>query len=285
MRSGVYGMQLRCGPHRDVIPFFVRPQVGKPQAKVCYLASTFTYQVYGNFSRGLYDEAVPPARRRLEGRGQQSRRPQGLRALDLQLPSRRLGRRLFLAPEAAADLAARLPHLQRRRGLGPAPSAGRHPSHRLARPHGHRLRRRHRPRPARQGRRDPGLLQGGDDRHASGVPHRAHARCAAGLHRERRPADVSRRQRLLLAGRAVGRRAGRHRGAPHRGRHPHLAGRARRVLPRLRRRLWRAVAALRPAAQSPVRHRLLEPGPVRGRLLSPGRRRRATTTTPGSSRA
>ncbi|MDP2376390.1 N,N-dimethylformamidase beta subunit family domain-containing protein, partial [Reyranella sp.] len=57
MRSGVYGMQLSCGTHRDVIPFFVRPQVGKPQAKVCYLASTFTYQVYSNFSRGVYDEA------------------------------------------------------------------------------------------------------------------------------------------------------------------------------------------------------------------------------------
>ena len=57
MRSGVYGMQLSCGLHRDVIPFFVRPQVGKPQAKVCYLASTFTYQVYSNFSRGVYDES------------------------------------------------------------------------------------------------------------------------------------------------------------------------------------------------------------------------------------
>ena len=57
MRSGVYGMQLSCGTHRDVIPFFVRPQVGKPQAKVCYLASTFTYQVYSNFSRGVYDES------------------------------------------------------------------------------------------------------------------------------------------------------------------------------------------------------------------------------------
>ena len=31
-------------------------------AKVCYIASTFTYQVYGNFSRGLYDE---PFRKRV----------------------------------------------------------------------------------------------------------------------------------------------------------------------------------------------------------------------------
>jgi N,N-dimethylformamidase len=56
MKSGAWGMQLRCGPHRDIIPFFVRPQVAKPQAKVCYLAATFTYQVYTNFSRGVYDE-------------------------------------------------------------------------------------------------------------------------------------------------------------------------------------------------------------------------------------
>jgi len=57
LKSGVYGMQLNCGPHRDVIPFFVRPQVGKPQAKVCYLAASFTYQVYTNFSRGQFDDA------------------------------------------------------------------------------------------------------------------------------------------------------------------------------------------------------------------------------------
>lgn len=57
MKSGIYGMQLTCGTHRDVIPFFVRPQVGKPQARVCYLASTFTYQVYSNFSRGMFDDA------------------------------------------------------------------------------------------------------------------------------------------------------------------------------------------------------------------------------------
>lgn len=54
--SGVYGMALSCGAHRDTIPFHVVAQVGKPSAKVCFLASTFTYQVYGNFSRGLYDE-------------------------------------------------------------------------------------------------------------------------------------------------------------------------------------------------------------------------------------
>ena len=62
LKSGVYGIQLNCGPHRDVIPFFVRPQIGKPKAKVCYIAASFTYQVYSNFSRGVYDE---PFRKRV----------------------------------------------------------------------------------------------------------------------------------------------------------------------------------------------------------------------------
>ena len=62
LKSGVYGMQLTCGSLRDVIPFFVRPQMGKPQAKVCYLAATFTYQVYSNFARGMFDE---PFRRKV----------------------------------------------------------------------------------------------------------------------------------------------------------------------------------------------------------------------------
>ena len=56
LRSGVYGMALSCEAHRDVIPFFVRPEKGKPTAKVVYLASTFTYQVYSNFGRGLFND-------------------------------------------------------------------------------------------------------------------------------------------------------------------------------------------------------------------------------------
>ena len=61
MKSGVWGMQLRCGPHRDVIPFFVRPRSAS-RGKVCYIASTFTYQVYTNFSRGVFNE---PFRKRV----------------------------------------------------------------------------------------------------------------------------------------------------------------------------------------------------------------------------
>ncbi|MBN9489653.1 MAG: N,N-dimethylformamidase large subunit [Alphaproteobacteria bacterium] len=55
--SGVYGMALTCGPHHDIIPFFVLPERGKPKSKVCYLAATLTYQAYGNHRRGLYNEA------------------------------------------------------------------------------------------------------------------------------------------------------------------------------------------------------------------------------------
>jgi N,N-dimethylformamidase len=62
LRSGVYGMALSCGPHRDVIPFFVRPELGKPRAKACFIAATFTYQVYTNFARGPLDG---PFRRRV----------------------------------------------------------------------------------------------------------------------------------------------------------------------------------------------------------------------------
>jgi len=56
LRSGVYGMALSYETHRDVIPFFVRPEKGKPTAKVVYLASTFTYQVYTNFQRNLFNQ-------------------------------------------------------------------------------------------------------------------------------------------------------------------------------------------------------------------------------------
>ncbi len=63
LKSGVYGMQLTCGPHRDIIPFYVRPIRGKPTAKIVYLAATFTYQVYVNFARGNYDD---PFRQRVK---------------------------------------------------------------------------------------------------------------------------------------------------------------------------------------------------------------------------
>jgi N,N-dimethylformamidase len=62
LKSGIYGMMLTCDGHRDIIPFFVRPELGKPTAKVCYLAATFTYQVYSNFARVPFNE---PFRKRV----------------------------------------------------------------------------------------------------------------------------------------------------------------------------------------------------------------------------
>jgi len=177
----------------------VRPQIGKPRGKVCYIASTFTYQVYGNFSRGrsLTSRSAKgsptgkppptiPTTTRIDGLSTYNFRP------------RRLGCRLFLAPAAAAELAARLSLLQRCGGLGSAPSAGRYAPHRLARSQcGIAYDGRHRPRPARQGCEILASLQGGVmTGHASGVPHRAHARCAAELHREWR--------RLMYLGRTTG---------------------------------------------------------------------------------
>ena len=51
--SGAYAARLRCGGHEDMIPFFVRPRRGAPGAPICVLVPTFTYTVYGNYSRRL----------------------------------------------------------------------------------------------------------------------------------------------------------------------------------------------------------------------------------------
>ena len=57
LRSGVYGMRLKTADGVDTIPFYVRPQIGKPTAKIAVLASSFTYQVYTNHMRNGLDEA------------------------------------------------------------------------------------------------------------------------------------------------------------------------------------------------------------------------------------
>jgi len=55
MPSGIYGCRLRCQHVEDVIPFYVRPHTGKPTSDVVFLASTFTYQIYGNHTRMVSD--------------------------------------------------------------------------------------------------------------------------------------------------------------------------------------------------------------------------------------
>lgn len=55
--SGVYAVRLRHGEHWDLVPFFVLPPKGVRRAPVCYLVSTFTYQVYANYRRVDFPES------------------------------------------------------------------------------------------------------------------------------------------------------------------------------------------------------------------------------------
>ena len=57
MESGVYGVRLRGEGAEDIIPFYVLPPRGTTTAPVAFLASTFTYQIYGNHHRGNVDDA------------------------------------------------------------------------------------------------------------------------------------------------------------------------------------------------------------------------------------
>jgi N,N-dimethylformamidase len=57
LRSGVYGIRLRCDGHEDVIPFFVLPPRGTVTAPIAYLAATFTYQAYAGHARFNVDDA------------------------------------------------------------------------------------------------------------------------------------------------------------------------------------------------------------------------------------
>jgi N,N-dimethylformamidase len=57
MASGVYGVRLRSGEIEDIVPFYVLPPRAGPTAPIVFLASTFTYQIYGNHQRGNVDDA------------------------------------------------------------------------------------------------------------------------------------------------------------------------------------------------------------------------------------
>lgn len=60
--SGVYGLRLSQGGAEDIVPFYVLPprrnSPERPRAHVCFLASSFTYQVYANHARGNCDESM-----------------------------------------------------------------------------------------------------------------------------------------------------------------------------------------------------------------------------------
>ena len=57
MSSGVYGVRLRCGEIQDIVPIYVLPPAGTATNPIVFLASTFTYQIYGNHRRGNTDDA------------------------------------------------------------------------------------------------------------------------------------------------------------------------------------------------------------------------------------
>ncbi len=57
MKSGVYGARLACEEVGEIIPFYVRPRLGKPTARIAVLASTFTHQIYANHAGDNTDYA------------------------------------------------------------------------------------------------------------------------------------------------------------------------------------------------------------------------------------
>jgi N,N-dimethylformamidase len=62
LRSGVYAMRLQGehSGHKDTIPFFVPPPLGKPPlaGRLCVVIPTFTYVIYGNHARVDFDPEV-----------------------------------------------------------------------------------------------------------------------------------------------------------------------------------------------------------------------------------
>lgn len=57
MPNGLYGVRLRAGDVRDVVPIYVLPPKGTATAPIAFLASTFTYQIYANHQRFNVDDA------------------------------------------------------------------------------------------------------------------------------------------------------------------------------------------------------------------------------------
>ena len=223
-RAGAYAARLSCGEHEDMIPFFVRPRLGAPGAPICVLVPTFTYTVYGNYSRGLTNDEYR-ARSRSWGAREHTaddHREYGLSTYN------------FHRDGSGICYASRLrPVLNLRSGfLSYVDARGSGLRHYPADTHlldwleesGYRFDvvtdedlHREGPRPHRP-------LPGSAHHLPPGVPHRPHPRRPGTLSRRGRTPDVSRRKRLLLAGRAARRRPGRGRD-PARGRAGSAPGR------------------------------------------------------------
>jgi N,N-dimethylformamidase len=54
--SGAYAFHISCAAGEDWLPFFILPSREGPFSPIAVLASTFTYQAYGNQGRGNADE-------------------------------------------------------------------------------------------------------------------------------------------------------------------------------------------------------------------------------------
>jgi N,N-dimethylformamidase len=60
MGSAIYAAKLTAGDARDYIPFAVRPQLGKPTAKIAFLMPTASYMAYSNAISGFAQNALQP---------------------------------------------------------------------------------------------------------------------------------------------------------------------------------------------------------------------------------
>ena len=58
LKSGAYAMRLSVDGATDYLPFYVRPELGRPGAPLVFVAATYTYQAYANYARGNFDAAL-----------------------------------------------------------------------------------------------------------------------------------------------------------------------------------------------------------------------------------
>jgi N,N-dimethylformamidase len=58
LHSGAYAMRVSVDGAIDYLPFYVRPELGKPGAPLVFVAATYTYQAYANYARGNFDTAL-----------------------------------------------------------------------------------------------------------------------------------------------------------------------------------------------------------------------------------
>jgi len=58
LKSGAYAMRVIVDDATDYLPFYVRPELGKPSASLVFVAATYTYQAYANYARGNFDASL-----------------------------------------------------------------------------------------------------------------------------------------------------------------------------------------------------------------------------------